>query len=707
MSAHTRTTEDSGQPSLSKDMDANGVSVELAVPKNFLITHDERGKEVFCHVDGLAAQRWSPRYCFEYLSNRSWASVNSFYAQVASGQLAVSDLAPSDPSLQPRGTPARPGAQSGSHGETLKGEEYPTPLQGGGGESEGLDREIDNARENRSQGGALGVGKTPGRSGAEAVGEAGADDAVGVDGQGARPESVKRGGKWDRATWRMKVAYNGAAFDGWQAQPGLFTVQGVLEEALAPFAEGKLAQARRQKGEKGKAQVVVAGRTDKGVHAAAQVCSFYTWEQDTEADDIVEAINAAVPGALRATDVSQVPRSFHPNFSATWRRYVYLLPLHDGEGGACSQDAAALFPDPFGWGWKPSPSDGPLHAHQQPPPQLQTKVQTAEARESGLSTLPGACLASEADQWAGSGVRLKLGSELGSESGSELGLGSRAGVGSGVASSGASEGEEQRGVGDASPLGKDAAFCPGSSSSASISRARSDLEVNSGSDSGARISGRPGAGVDSSARPERAEGLSGLDAQAGAVEGATAAGDDRCREDSGPPVSGAPPQHTRPQSEHVATTVGGPDVSPTTVVGERKPVGIDVPAVDRLLRALEGRPLGYSVFARDTKAGRSSGPATVCHMYRASASIVRLPPQPEGGMPGEAGQRAMRVELVADRFLRRMVRVLVATAVREAAAGASEGGLRYLMDVNDRRATAPPAPPDGLCLAQVGYSPFI
>lgn len=53
-----------------------------------------------------------------------------------------------------------------------------------------------------------------------------------------------------------------------------------------------------------------------------------------------------------------------------------------------------------------------------------------------------------------------------------------------------------------------------------------------------------------------------------------------------------------------------------------------------------------------------------------------------------------------------MVRVLVATAIREAAAGADEDALVKLMDASCRRATAPPAPPDGLCLVDVGYSEF-
>ena len=59
----------------------------------------------------------------------------------------------------------------------------------------------------------------------------------------------------------MKIAYHGAGFAGWAAQPGMRTVQGELEEAL----ERVLGRP---------APLTVAGRTDTGVHAWAQVASF-------------------------------------------------------------------------------------------------------------------------------------------------------------------------------------------------------------------------------------------------------------------------------------------------------------------------------------------------------------------------------------------------------------------------------------------------
>ena len=54
-------------------------------------------------------------------------------------------------------------------------------------------------------------------------------------------------------------------------------------------------------------------------------------------------------------------------------------------------------------------------------------------------------------------------------------------------------------------------------------------------------------------------------------------------------------------------------------------------------------------------------------------------------------------------FVLQMVRVLVATTIREAAAGAEDDALIKLMDATCRRATAPP---DGLCLFDVGYTDF-
>ena len=64
-------------------------------------------------------------------------------------------------------------------------------------------------------------------------------------------------------TTRLRLEYDGADFAGWAAQPGLRTVEGELESALETLARESV-------------KLVVAGRTDAGVHALGQVASFET-----------------------------------------------------------------------------------------------------------------------------------------------------------------------------------------------------------------------------------------------------------------------------------------------------------------------------------------------------------------------------------------------------------------------------------------------
>lgn len=134
-----------------------------------------------------------------------------------------------------------------------------------------------------------------------------------------------------------------------------------------------------------------------------------------------------------------------------------------------------------------------------------------------------------------------------------------------------------------------------------------------------------------------------------------------------------------------------------------KPQSFDVSKVDEILKPLAGKTLSYKMFARDTQASRSVGPPTECFMFHSRAAVAKLHSANEDH---KGGMVVMCVELVANRFLRKMVRVLVATAIREAAAGAGADALLNLMEATDRRATAPPAPPEGLCLVDVGYEDF-
>ncbi|WCJ34662.1 hypothetical protein M5689_015957 [Euphorbia peplus] len=143
------------------------------------------------------------------------------------------------------------------------------------------------------------------------------------------------------------------------------------------------------------------------------------------------------------------------------------------------------------------------------------------------------------------------------------------------------------------------------------------------------------------------------------------------------------------------------DAGMEEVEGVKKPRTFSILRVNQLLQQLERKLLSYKIFARDTKASRNVGPPTECFIYHARAAEARLPCSVDG-----EGRKVMCIELVANRFLRKMVRVLVATAIREAAAGAEDDALIKLMDASCRRASAPPAPPDGLCMVDVGYTEF-
>jgi len=114
------------------------------------------------------------------------------------------------------------------------------------------------------------------------------------------------------ATFRLRVAYDGTDFHGWQRQPGQRTVQGVLEEALARVlgAPGPTLQG--------------AGRTDAGVHARGQVASFRA-ETAIPAAALRHALAPRLPRDARVLESAAAPDDFDARRSARARRYSYRL----------------------------------------------------------------------------------------------------------------------------------------------------------------------------------------------------------------------------------------------------------------------------------------------------------------------------------------------------------------------------------------------
>jgi tRNA U38,U39,U40 pseudouridine synthase TruA len=125
-----------------------------------------------------------------------------------------------------------------------------------------------------------------------------------------------------------------------------------------------------------------------------------------------------------------------------------------------------------------------------------------------------------------------------------------------------------------------------------------------------------------------------------------------------------------------------------------------------MLGALEGCELDYYAFGRSTPKGKNCR----CFMHYASALLASLP---AGGTVADTKRSRIPVlvfQLVGDRFLRRMVRTLVATTVRESIVGSAEHPLEVrkallaVVRTEDRLVSAPSAPACGLCFAGAGYS---
>lgn len=108
------------------------------------------------------------------------------------------------------------------------------------------------------------------------------------------------------------IEYDGSAFHGWQTQqPGVRSIQQTLEEALSRVADQRT-------------QVQGAGRTDTGVHAAGQVAHFDTSAR-RELRSWLLGTNVNLPPDINLCWVREVSDDFHARFSATGRRYRYVI----------------------------------------------------------------------------------------------------------------------------------------------------------------------------------------------------------------------------------------------------------------------------------------------------------------------------------------------------------------------------------------------
>jgi len=117
------------------------------------------------------------------------------------------------------------------------------------------------------------------------------------------------------STWRLDLAYQGTAYHGWAAQPGERTVEGTMSEALRIALREPV-------------RLSVAGRTDAGVHAWAQVASFVTGS-DLHPHRLRHSLNALLPPDIAVQAITQVPSTFvaREAVSRTYRYTLWLSPV--------------------------------------------------------------------------------------------------------------------------------------------------------------------------------------------------------------------------------------------------------------------------------------------------------------------------------------------------------------------------------------------
>ena len=110
---------------------------------------------------------------------------------------------------------------------------------------------------------------------------------------------------------KLTLEYDGTSFAGWAAQPALRTVEGTVRSAL----DGVFSRW---------AGLAVAGRTDAGVHALAQVASVSV-EGGPPAERVAAALNGQLPEDVSVIAAAEAPEGFHARFSARSRSYRYRL----------------------------------------------------------------------------------------------------------------------------------------------------------------------------------------------------------------------------------------------------------------------------------------------------------------------------------------------------------------------------------------------
>lgn len=111
--------------------------------------------------------------------------------------------------------------------------------------------------------------------------------------------------------YKIIIAYLGTNYYGSQKQPNLLTIQGVLEKALRLQFQMPV-------------ELILASRTDKGVHAEGQV-GVFDLPFDISLKNNLDGLNRRLPLDIRVKELSQVNNRFHPRHDVLMKEYHYYI----------------------------------------------------------------------------------------------------------------------------------------------------------------------------------------------------------------------------------------------------------------------------------------------------------------------------------------------------------------------------------------------
>lgn len=126
--------------------------------------------------------------------------------------------------------------------------------------------------------------------------------------------------------YKLKIAYDGTRYFGWEHQPGRETIQGKIEMVLARMCGLDLKDTDFMKPDC-PIQLVGAGRTDAGVHARAMIANVVL-DTSLSEDEIRDYMNRYLPDDIAIREVTAASDRFHARYKAVGKTYRYTL--YDG-----------------------------------------------------------------------------------------------------------------------------------------------------------------------------------------------------------------------------------------------------------------------------------------------------------------------------------------------------------------------------------------